>query len=162
MPGAPSTPAQSDSVGSFISIAAESIRTPSAPRSNQNRRMSSNSSRTFGFDQLKSGCSGANRCRYHSPGPPSGPLVRLHAGPPKMDCQSFGGSAPLGPRPGRNQNRSRASAPGSAASASLNQAWSTEQWFGTRSMITRMPSWWASSMKASASPRVPNSGSMSR
>ena len=85
---------------------------PSAPRSNQNRRMSSNSARTAGLAQLKSGCSGANRCRYHSPGVPSGSVIRVQAGPPKIDCQSFGGSSPPAPRPGRNQNRSRSAEPG--------------------------------------------------
>ena len=162
VPGGPSTPSQSDSVGSFISTAAESIRTPSAPRSNQNRRMSSNSSRTLGLDQLKSGCSGANRCRYHSPGVPSSATVRVHAGPPKIDCQSFGGSSPPGPRPGRNQNSSRTASPGSAASASRNHGCASEQWFGTRSMTSRSPAACASAMSSSASARVPNTGSMSR
>ena len=81
---------------------------PSAPRSNQNRSTSSNSARTAGFAQLKSGCSGANRCRYHSPEGET----RVQAGPPKIDCQSFGGRSPDGPRPGRNQNRSRSAEPG--------------------------------------------------
>ena len=124
----------------MVSSAAESIRTPSTPRSNQNRRMSSNSWRTSGLAQLKSGCSGANRCRYHSPGAPSGAVVLVHAGPPKIDRQSFGGRSPPGPRPGRNQNRSRSGDPGPAASAAWNQRWRSEQWFGTTSMIVLMPS----------------------
>ena len=74
--------------------------------------MSSNSWRTSGLAQLKSGCSGANRCRYHSPGVPSGALVLVQAGPPKMDCQSFGGRSPPGPRPGRNQNLARSAEAG--------------------------------------------------
>ena len=83
------------------------MRTPSAPRSNQKRRTSSCSVRTRGSPQFRSGCSAANRCRYHSPGVPSGLSVRVHAGPPKIDCQSFGGRSPPSPRPGRNQNRPR-------------------------------------------------------
>ena len=39
-------------------------------------------------------------------------LVRVHAEPPKIDCQPFGGSSPSGPRPGRNQKRSRSGEPG--------------------------------------------------
>src|ERR1700704_2800412 len=61
--------------------------------------MSSNSCRTSGLAQLKSGCSGANRCRYHSPGVPSGAVVLVHAGPPKIDGQSVGGRAPPPRRP---------------------------------------------------------------
>ena len=74
------------------------MRTPATPRSNQNRRMSSCSAQTSGCSQLRSGCSGANRCRYHSPS-----ATRVQAGPPKIDCQSFGGSSPFvalaGPEP---------------------------------------------------------------
>ena len=47
---------------------------------------------------------------------------------------------PSGPRPGRNQNRSRSGEPGPAASAAWNQACRSETWFGTMSMIVRMPS----------------------
>ncbi len=148
--------------GSLVSSAAESILMPSAPRSNQNRRTSSNSRLTSWLPQLKSGCSGANRCRYHSPGWPSGSVIRVHADPPKIDCQSFGGSSPAGPRPGRNQNRSRAGEPGAAASASVNQGCSSEAWFGTTSMMIRMPSACASPISASASASVPKTGSMLR
>ena len=127
------------------------MRTPSAPRSNQNRSTSSNSSRTFGLSQLRSGWPGANRCRYHSPAVPSGFLVRVQAGPPKMDDQLFGGSSPCSPRPGRNQNRSRTAAPGPASSASLNHGFASEQWLGTMSTMIRMPSACASWISASAS-----------
>ena len=37
---------------------------------------------------------------------------RVHAEPPKIDCQLFGGSSPSGPAPGRNQKRSRSGEPG--------------------------------------------------
>ena len=135
---------------------------PSAPRSSQNRSTSSNSARTSGLAQLKSGCSGANRCRYHSPGVPSGSVTRVQAGPPKIDCQSFGGRSPPGPRPGRNQNRSRSAEPGPAASAAWNQGCWSEPWFGTMSMMILMPSACASPISASASASVPKTGSMSR
>jgi hypothetical protein len=56
----------------------------------------------LGFVQFRSGCSGAKRCRYHSPS-----ATRVQALPPKIDCHWFGGSSPLAPRPGRNQKRVR-------------------------------------------------------
>ena len=55
------------------------MRKPAAPRSNQKRRMRSNSSTRSGFHQLRSGCSGTKWCRYHWPVASS----KLHAGPPK-------------------------------------------------------------------------------
>ncbi len=98
---------------------------PSAPRSNQNRSTSSNSARTSALAQLKSGCSGANRCRYHWPGCAAGSVTRVHAGPPNIDCQLFGGRPPPGPVPGRNQNLSRSAEPGAAARAARNHGcWS--------------------------------------
>ena len=135
---------------------------PSAPRSNQNRSTSSNSARTSALAQLKSGCSGANRCRYHWPGVPSGWVVRVHAGPPKIDAQSFGGRSPPGPRPSRNQNRSRSGDPGGAASAASNQGCRSEAWFGTMSMMILMPRACASPINCSASASVPKAGSMFR
>ncbi|MDF2711488.1 MAG: hypothetical protein K0R62_7140 [Nonomuraea muscovyensis] len=122
------------------------MRNPSTPRSNQKRSTSSNSRCTSGLSQLRSGCSGANRWRYHCP---SGTCV--HAGPPKIDDQSFGSS--------RNQNRSLAPR---SVSASWNQALAVELWFGTTSMITLISCSCASAMNASASARVPNTGSMPR
>ena len=119
--------------------------------------MSSNSVTTSGFSQLKSGCSGANRWRYHSP---SG--SRVQAGPPKADSQSVGASSPCSPRPGRNTYRSRSGLPGPAARAAWNQRCWSEEWFGTMSMMTRRPSPCASAIMASASARLPKSGSMSR
>ena len=150
----------------MVSSAAESIRMPSTPRSNQNRSTASNSARTSGLPQLKSGCCGANRCRYHSPwvpsGVPSGALTRVHAGPPKIERQLLGGRPPPGPRPGRNQNLARSADPGPAASAAWNHGCWSEQWFGTMSMIVRRPCAWASAISASASARVPKAGSMER
>src|SRR5882757_6106132 len=81
---------------SFTNPLATSIRNPATPRSNQNRNISSNSVRTSGFSQFRSGCSGANKCKYQSP---SG--RRFQAEPPNADGQSVGGSSPFGPRPGR-------------------------------------------------------------
>ncbi|CAM5264712.1 hypothetical protein SVIOM74S_02236 [Streptomyces violarus] len=86
---------RSGSSGCLTRPWATSMRKPSTPRLNQNRRIDSNSVRTSGCCQLRSGCSGANRWRYQSP---SG--SRVQAGPPKQDTQSFGGSAPSGPRAG--------------------------------------------------------------
>ena len=119
--------------------------------------MSSNSSTTSGFSQLKSGCSGAKRWRYHSP---SG--TRVHAGPPKVESQSVGASLPSSPRPGRKTYRARSGLPGPAASAAWNQTCWSEEWLGTMSTITRMPWSWASAISRSASSSVPKSGSMSR
>ena len=91
---------------------ATSTRKPSTPRSSQKRRIERNSSWTAGWSQLKSGCSGAKRWRYHSP---SG--TRVQAGPPKRDSQSLGGSSPFWPRPLRKWKRSRRAEPGPSASA---------------------------------------------
>ncbi len=136
---------------------ATSTRKPSAPRSSQKRRIERNSSWTAGCSQLKSGCSGANRCRYHSPS-----STRVQAGPPKMDSQSLGGSSPFSPWPGRKWKRSRSREPDPSRSACLNHSCWSEQWFGTRSTMMRRPSSWASRITASASCRVPNIGSMAR
>ena len=89
---------------------ATSTRNPSTPRSSQNRRMRANSAATSGFVQSRSGCSGANRCRYHWPGVPSAAATRCQAEPPKRDGQLFGGSSPPGPRPSRKRNRARSGA----------------------------------------------------
>src|SRR4029450_567505 len=78
---------------------ATSIRNPSTPRSNQNRKIPSNSSATAGFSQFQSGCSGANRCRYHCPRDPSALVVGSQAPPPNMAGQLFGGVLPLEPAP---------------------------------------------------------------
>ena len=77
---------------------ATSIRNPSMPRSNQNRRIESNSSATSGFSQFQSGCSGANRWRYHWPGVPSASVVRSQARPPNIAGQLFGGIVAVGAR----------------------------------------------------------------
>ena len=52
---------------SLVSMWATSTRKPSTPRSAQNRRVRTKSSRTSGLSQLRSGCSTAKRCRYHCP-----------------------------------------------------------------------------------------------
>ena len=92
---------------SFARPCATSTRNPSTPRSDQKRSVSSKSARTSGFDQSRSGCSGANRCRYHCP---SG--TRVQALPPKFDTQSLGGSSPESPDPSRNTYRARSAEPG--------------------------------------------------
>ncbi len=73
----------SGSPGFFARPCATSIRKPSTPRSSQNRRMSSNSARTSGCSQFRSGCSGANMCRYQGPALPSASVTRVQALPPK-------------------------------------------------------------------------------
>ena len=135
---------------------------PATPRSNQNRSTDSNSSTTSGCDQLTSGCCGANRCRYHSPGVPSGFVVRVHVLPWKSETQCVGICSPCSPLPGWNQNRSRSGEPGPAASAAWNHSCWSETWLGTTSMMVRMPRASASSMTCSASSSVPNAGSMAR
>ena len=83
------------------------MRTPATPRSNQNLRMSSCSLRTSGWFQLRSGCSGVKRWRYHCPGVPSGFVVRVQVSPAKGDTQWLGISSPS-----TNQKRSRSGEPG--------------------------------------------------
>ena len=103
--------------GSLTSRAAESIRTPATPRSNQKRSTSSCSRRTAGWDQLRSGCSGAKRWRYHSPS-----STRVQGEPPNSRRQSLGGSSPCSPRARRGSGRGpRSGLPGPAASAARNQ-----------------------------------------
>lgn len=70
---------------------ATSTRKPSTPRSSQKRRIDSNSARTSGCSQLKSGCFVSKMWRYHWPGLPSASVTRVHAAPPKTDSQLFGG-----------------------------------------------------------------------
>jgi|GEM_PF-6446031 hypothetical protein len=96
---------------------ATSTRNPSTPRSDQNRNVVRKSSLTSRFSQFRSGCSAANRCRYHCP---SGTWAQ--AGPPKPETQSDGGSAPSGPSPSRKMYLSLAGDPFGAARASRNQA----------------------------------------
>ncbi|WOI45620.1 histidine kinase dimerization/phospho-acceptor domain-containing protein [Acidovorax sp. BLS4] len=62
-------------------------------------------------------------CRYHWPSP-----TLVQAGPPNMECQLLGGSAPSGPRPSAKWKRARAALSGSAARASRNHGCSLEQW----------------------------------
>ena len=118
--------------------------------------------RTSGWSQFRSGWSGANRCRYHSPGVPSGLVVRVQVVPEKFDGQAVGISSPPAPRPGRNQNRSRSGEPGPAASAAWNQACSVGDVVGDdvddgpdaeRRRLGDQPS---------ASSSVPNAGSIAR
>ena len=138
------------------------MRTPATPRSNQNFRISSCSRRTSGWFQFRSGCSGVNMCRYHSPGVPSGFVVRVQVEPWKLETQCVGISSPFSPLPGWNQKRSRSGLPGPAASAAWNHSCWSLMWFGTTSMMVRMPSASASWMNASASASEPNCGWMSR
>ena len=142
--------------GSLAMPCATSIRKPSTPRSSQKRSVRSRSAATSGLDQSRSGCSAANRCRYHWP---SG--TRVQAGPPKRDCQLFGGSAPSSPVPSRKTYRRRAGLAGSATAAT-KLAWRSESWLGTRSMVTFSPCWCASATSASKPARSPRAGSTSR
>ena len=103
----------SGSVGSLTSSAAESMRTPAAPRSNQKRRIASCSARTSGWSQLRSGCSAVKRCRYHSPGVPSGFVVRVQVVPP-WNSEASRSAARRRSRPGPGGTRS-ARAPGAGA-----------------------------------------------
>ena len=58
-------------------------------------------------------------------------------------------------------NRARSGEPGPAASAAWNQACWSEKWFGTTSIVTRMPRSWAAASSASKSASVPKIGSTS-
>jgi hypothetical protein len=89
-------------------------------------------------------------------------VVRVHVSPWKFEIQCVGISSPPWPLPGWNQNRSRSGDPGPAASASLNHSCSDEMWFGTTSMMVRMPSASASRISASASASSPNAGWIAR
>ena len=75
---------ESGSAGSLVSSAAESIRTPSTPRSNQNRRMSSNSCADLRVGPVEVRLLGREQVQVPLPGVPSGAVVLVHAGPPKM------------------------------------------------------------------------------
>ena len=92
---------------------------PSTPRSNQNRRMSSNSSRTLGWSQLKSGCSGRTGAGTSRRGCRPGSWCGSRSSPPNSPTQSVGGWSPFSPRPGRNQNRSRSRRAGPAGERRL-------------------------------------------
>ena len=87
----------SGSPSGFAMPCATSMRNPSTPRSSQNRSVFSRSSTTSGLSQFRSGCSASKMCRYHWPGLPSASMIRVHAGPPKMLGQLFGGCAPSSP-----------------------------------------------------------------
>ena len=125
---------------------ATSTRKPSTPRSSQKRRIESNSSSTSWFVQLRSGCSGAKRCNYRSPGAPLASVTRCQAGPPKTLCQSLGGSLWSGPRPSRKTYRARSGLWGGDARAATNQGCWSDVWFGTRSTMTLSRRVWASAI----------------
>ena len=112
-----------------------------------------------GLRQSQSGWLVSNRCRYHCPGLPSASVTRVQAGPPNCEIQLFGGSSPPGPRPSRKMNRARSGLPGAAASAARNSGCALEQWFGTRSTMTRIWCAAASLTRWSKSAMVPSSGS---
>ena len=57
----------SPSSGSLPIACATSMRKPSTPRRSQKRSTSCIAASTAGSSQLRSGCSGRNECRYHSP-----------------------------------------------------------------------------------------------
>ena len=86
----------------------------------------------------------------------------VHAEPPKIERQPFGGSAPSSPLPGRNQKRARSAEPGGDASAAWNHGCWSETWFGTMSTIVRIPSARASASSCSACSSVPSAGSIDR
>ena len=109
-----------------------------------------------GVVPVEVGLLGVKRCRYHSPGVPSGFTVRVHVSPWKFEIQLVGISSPFGPCPGGTRS-ARARAPGPAARPA-NHGCSLEMWFGTMSMIVRMPSSRASLMSSSASSRCRRSG----
>ena len=95
---------------------------------------------TSGWPQFRSGWPGANRCRYHCSGVPSGPIDARPGRSAELRLPAVGRQRRRRvPRPSRNQNRSRSGEPGPAASAAWNQACWSETWLGTTSMIVRMP-----------------------
>src|SRR3954453_9158200 len=123
-------PGLSRSRASLNKLYATSTRKPLTPRSSQKRRVFSKSAATAGSRQFRSGCSGANRRRYHRP---SG--VRDHAGPPNKDRQLFGGSYEGGAKWER-----AASGESGSASAAVNHGCGSEVWLGTTSRTTRTTS----------------------
>ena len=120
--------------GSLAIEWATSMRKPSTPRSSQNRMIRSNSAGTAGSVQFRSGCSGANRCRYHSPSGQPRPGRAAEGRRPVVRRQLA-----VRPRPGRITNRERSGASGPPASTAWNHACSLEKWLGTRSTVTLMP-----------------------
>ena len=107
-----------------------SMRKPSTPRSSQKRSTPCMASTTSGFDQLRSGCCGRNRWRYHCPVASSS----VQAGPPKAARQLFGGA------PSRSSRQWYQSRFGDDRDErdSRNQGWWSDVWFGTQSTSTRM------------------------
>ena len=149
--------------GSLTSRAAESIRTPATPRSNQNRRIVLVLGADVGVVPVEVGLLRREQVQV----PLAGRAVGVRRAGPGRARRSrrpsaFGISSPFGPRPGRNQNRSRSGDPGPAASAAWNHACWSETWLGTMSTMVRIPSARASAISGSASARVPNAGSIAR
>ena len=146
----------SGSFGSLTSSAAESMRTPATPRSNQNFSTSSCSRRTSGWFQLRSGCSGVNRCRYHSPGClgiRAGPGVALEVRDPVV--RHLVAVRALARAEPEALALRRA---GAGRERGLEPRMLVEMWLGTTSMIVRMPSASASLMSVSASARCRTRG----
>ena len=83
---------------------------------------------------------GVNRCRYHSPGVPSGFVVRVQVLPPRnSEGQPVGGSSPSGRARAEPEPLALRGA-GTGRERRLEPGWRSETWFGTMSTIVRMPS----------------------
>ena len=117
--------------------------------------MRSNSSRTSGFHQLRSGCSLRKLCKKYCPVVSS----RVHAGPPKLDAQLLGGPPSSDGSAHTYQSRFGLLR---EARASINQGCSMLVWFGTKSRMTRKSRFAASLTSASRSSSVPSAGSTSQ
>ena len=130
------------------------MRKPSTPRSSQKRSVSSIASASSGLPQLRSGCSTVNSWRYHWPVAPS--CSQTEPARAKVETSSSGGPPPGAPS--RQMYQSRLGSSRDEREAANHGCWS-EEWFGTQSMITRMPRAWASATRRSKSSSVPKTGS---
>ena len=137
---------------------ATSTRKPSTPRSDQNRSVVRKSSRTSRLSQLRSGCSAANRCRYHCP---SGDRRPGRAAEQRVPVRRAAATRP-GPcrrgrcsGPGPATRRRRPAPPGTRRAGSRCGS-------GTMSTMTLMPAACSAATISSKSARVPSRGSTSR
>ena len=149
--------------GGLAMPCATSMRNPSMPRSSQNRSVFSRSSNDLGVVPVQVGLLGVEEVQVPLAGIAVGLDDRVHAGPPKIDTQLFGGWAPAGPAAVAEDVALALVAARAGGQRGLKPGVCAELvWLGTRSIVTLMPSACAASVKPSQRVEPPNSGSTSR